>query len=810
MAKTRHNHLLDTIDEIITNAKEKGIVHLYSEDELLTGQTLTINGHQLKHFGTCGYLGLEQDMRLKQAVADAVMSYGTQFPMSKTYVSSSLYTRLESLMSRMYENKPVVLTKNSTIGHITVIPSIIREDDLVILDQQVHASVQSAVQLLKAKGVSVEIVRHSRMDLLEEKVKEAGNKYNRIWYMADGVYSMYGDFAPIKEMVALAEKYSRLYLYVDDAHGMSWTGPHGSGYISGQVGMHHKMVFCGTMGKSFGVSGGVIVFPEEEMQRKVKIFGGPLTFSVQIEPPMLAACIASAEIHLSDEIKIMQHELAEKISYCNYLISQTDLPLVEENQCPIFFIGTGMPATGYNFVKRMMDDGYYANLGVFPAVPVKNTGVRFTISRHNKLEDIKSFVEAMAYHYPKALEEENRTANEVRSAFKLPLLTEGATKKVTVPSTKLSLSYERSIHAFDKAEWDKLLSQNMSLDYDGVSFLEKAFKGNAKPEENWDFHYLLIRDENKKPVFATFLTSTVCKDDMFARPEISQTIEQERKINPYYLTSKSIMMGCLVTEGVHFFLDKTHSEWKSALKMMADKLNEIQEKESISSVYLRDFYDGDDELKKVLQDLGYVKVDMPELCVIEKMGWETTDELLAQLSKKSRHHLRKEVLAYQHCFDVEIQSNPSLDEVKQYISLFQAVKDKNLAINVFDYPDKFFFKMAEMNNWEMIVLKLKPELGGDNQPVTVTFSYKSSNGDYTGLFMGINYKYLQEFNIYRQSLYQILLRGKSLGAEKVRLGISASIEKRKLGATISPMIAFIQVKDNFNLETIEQLTVNQA
>ncbi|MEQ8531348.1 MAG: aminotransferase class I/II-fold pyridoxal phosphate-dependent enzyme, partial [Imperialibacter sp.] len=451
MAKTRHNHLLDTIDDIITNAANKGIVHLHSQGASLSGSTLRINDRELKHFGTCGYLGLEQDSRLKAGVIDAVTKYGTQFPMSKTYVSSPLYAELENLIEAMY-GYPVILTKNSTLGHITVIPSIIRDDDVVILDQQVHASIQSAVQMLKPKGVRVEIIRHSNLEMLEERIQELRSKYNRIWYMADGVYSMYGDVAPIKEMQKLADKYDQLYLYVDDAHGMSWAGEHGTGFIMSQVKMHSKMVLCATMGKCFGATGGLIVFPEEEMRRKVKIFGGPLTFSVQIEPPMLGAAIASAKIHLSDEIYTMQQRLAGKIEFCNELIRQTDLPLVVENECPIFFIGTGMPATGYNFVERLMKEGYYVNLGVFPAVPVKNTGVRFTISCHNSEADIEGFVEAMDYHYPKALEDEGKTENEVRKSFKMPLLSE----KVAVEpkaSSELTTEMSTTIEAFPEEEW---------------------------------------------------------------------------------------------------------------------------------------------------------------------------------------------------------------------------------------------------------------------------------------------------------------------------------------------------------------------
>ena len=54
---------------------------------------------------------------------------------------------------------------------------------------------------------------------------------------------------------------------------------------------------------------------------------------------------------------------------------------------PGIYIPTGLPSSGYNMSKRLMNDGFYVNMGIFPAVPVKNTGIRFTISRHNQIEE---------------------------------------------------------------------------------------------------------------------------------------------------------------------------------------------------------------------------------------------------------------------------------------------------------------------------------------------------------------------------------------------------------------------------------------
>ena len=388
MAKIKHNNFLDTVNEVITDAAKQGVLHLYAEGENFTGRTIGVGGNALYHFGTTGYLGLEQDPRLKAAAVGAIQKYGTQFPLSKSYISHPLYNGLEEKIEQMY-GQPIIITKNSTLGHLGAIPSAVDDRDAVILDHQVHWSVQNACKLLKNRSIPVDMVRHNHLDMLEDKIKYHSRKRNRIWYMADGIYSMYGDSAPLHQLMALSEKYSQLHLYIDDVHGMSWAGRHGTGFVMDQLKeLPDNMLLFGTLSKTFGASGAVLVCPDKKMHHRIKTFGGPLTFSAQLEPASVAAASASADIHLSPEIYSLQNELKERIQYFNGLLSKTDLPLVDRNESPVFYIGTGMPKTGYNFVNRLMEEGFYVNLGLFPAVPVKNTGVRITISRHNQKEEI--------------------------------------------------------------------------------------------------------------------------------------------------------------------------------------------------------------------------------------------------------------------------------------------------------------------------------------------------------------------------------------------------------------------------------------
>ncbi|HBU77835.1 MAG TPA: aminotransferase class I/II, partial [Muricauda sp.] len=124
MAKIKHHNFLNTVHEVFTDAKRAGVLHLYAGGSSFSGRTIRIGGKDMFHFGTTGYLGLEQDARLKEASKEAIDKYGTQFPLSKSYISNPLYETLESTIGDMYGH-PIVITKNSTLGHMGVIPNAV-------------------------------------------------------------------------------------------------------------------------------------------------------------------------------------------------------------------------------------------------------------------------------------------------------------------------------------------------------------------------------------------------------------------------------------------------------------------------------------------------------------------------------------------------------------------------------------------------------------------------------------------------------------------------------------------------------------
>lgn len=406
-------------DTTIGDAVESGVLQRNAEDERLDGRIVTLGGEKLINFGSCSYLGLETDPRLKAGAIDSVDRFGALFACSRGYMSAPPYSELESLFEQIYA-APIILTQTTTLGHLAVLPVLVGRKDAVLLDRQVHASVQMAAGLLRAKNIHVEALRHNDLGEVERRASALAATHPRVWYLADGVYSMYADVAPVDELCDLQQSIPQLFTYYDDAHGMSWTGKNGRGFVLGERPIPERTIVALSFGKGFGVGAGAcLVFSDPEDARRVRNCGGPLNFSGPMPPATLGAAIASARLHLSDEMPEIQKELRERIELCNRLLIDEELPLVSHSAVPIRYLSVGPPAMAYNVVCRLIAEGFFTNAGIFPAVPIKRSGLRFTITRHHDPDDIIELVRAIAYHLPRAAKELGVSLDKVRSDFQL-------------------------------------------------------------------------------------------------------------------------------------------------------------------------------------------------------------------------------------------------------------------------------------------------------------------------------------------------------------------------------------------------------
>jgi hypothetical protein len=115
--------------------------------------------------------------------------------------------------------------------------------------------------------------------------------------------------------------------------------------------------------------------------------------------------------------------------------------------------------------------------------------------------------------------------------------------------------------------------------------------------------------------------------------------------------------------------------------------------------------------------------------------------------------------------------------------------------------------MVKNRNWEFIVLRLKKKFASTRtaKPVGVMFCYKNLNHTYVPNYIGLDYRYTEEFQIYRQLLFQTIKRTKTIKFHKVDFGMTATFEKKKVGATVKSQTSYVQTRENYSIEMLELL-----
>jgi hypothetical protein len=178
------------------------------------------------------------------------------------------------------------------------------------------------------------------------------------------------------------------------------------------------------------------------------------------------------------------------------------------------------------------------------------------------------------------------------------------------------------------------------------------------------------------------------------------------------------------------------------------------------------------------------------------------------LSKNSKAHFRKNVRRYIDKYEVDIVKQPTNDEISHWYTLYENVKSHSLDLNTFSLPKKLFRNIILSRDWETLVLRVTPE-EGPKSTVAVVFSHIASD-NYIPMIIGLDYDFNANYKVYRQALYQVVMRAGKLGKKKVLLGFSAAIEKKKVGATTTPTYAFMQIKDNYNAQTLSMMNLATA
>ncbi|MGA7271808.1 MAG: aminotransferase class I/II-fold pyridoxal phosphate-dependent enzyme [Acidimicrobiia bacterium] len=394
---SQHERLMRLFRRNADRSAEAGLTGIHFSG-VGDGSSLEIDGRLVANFGSCSYLGLAVDERLKEGAKAAIDRFGALYSSSQAYAAVDLYEELEELMMRMTDAAGVVLPPTTTLGHLSILPTLVGDGDALALDAHSHASLQLTVQVLAGRGIPIHPIQHDDKGALESTIDELASSHRRVWYVADGVYSMFGDLAPLPTISGLMEQHQNLHLYLDDAHGFSWLGRHGRGYVLSEMPWSERLVVAVGLAKSFGSGGGALFFGDADRARTVRALGGPMTFAGPIHPPTLGAAVASAKIHLSPEHVEMRRRMSAQIDLVATQMARHRLPVVSWARTPIWLVRVGDFDRVLEIARRMLVDGFYLNVSAFPAVPVGQAGLRFTHTLRNTDDQIVDMLERLAHH----------------------------------------------------------------------------------------------------------------------------------------------------------------------------------------------------------------------------------------------------------------------------------------------------------------------------------------------------------------------------------------------------------------------------
>ena len=632
----------------------------------------------------------------------------------------------------------------------------------------------------------------------------------------------------LNHLLSISDK---VKLYVDDAHGMSWAGKHGVGSFLSRMPFHDRMILATSLNKAFSAAGGVMVFPTAQMRQRVMDCGGPMVFSGPVQPPMLGAAVASAKLHLSDEIYSYQQALAERTRMVNRRMRELSLPLLVENEAPIFFVRMGLPRVAFRVVQRLMDEGYFINASVYPTVPMKRAGVRFAVTSAHRMEDIEGALSAMARIVPEVLDEEEMSAGmldelfasavpeealrseqyrdvQLRDVMAVEDSTPSLVSELSIDPRSLSVERYRSIDALDTEEWDRLLGEVGSCSAEAQRVAEQAFRQHSRDEYNWDFHYVIVRTADGTPVAASFFSSALNKDDMLMRDEVSQAVEARRAADPYFLTSKIVTMGSGFSEGNHLYLDRA-GPWRAALVRMLEVATEIYDADAANMLLLRDLPADDPEMDAFLRDQGLVKIPMFTSYYLD-IDWSSQEEYLAKLSRRKRKHLREIIERSAH-YSVKVfspQSGEQLDAdgLAHLYRLYRNVADRKRKLNVFPLPATLMPKLQTSDAWELVAVYLSEEGGGpaDGKPIAFYAAHRHT-GHYAPFLCGLDYRFVFEHGAYRNMIFEMIQRAQATGVKRIHMGMDADQEKQRFGCQPMENCVYLQARDHFNGELLREI-----
>jgi len=355
------------------------------------GATAIHEGRELVNFCSYDYLGLNQEPAVAEAAKAAIDAGGTSVSASRLVAGERmLHRELEQELANFYGTDACLAFVSGHATNISTIGMLMAPEDLIVQDELMHNSAIVGAKLSRATSINF---RHNNLDDLEKVLRENRAKHMNALIVAEGLYSMDGDYPDLRRLIEIKRRYGA-WLMIDEAHSLGVMGKTGRGSFE-HFGIDPRDIdiWMGTLSKTLGSCGGYICGTHDLIEI-LKYQAPGFVYSVGLSPPATAAALTALRILKSDPARVAK--LQANGRYFVEEANKAGLDTMTSAGLSVVPVMIGDPVRAVRLTDRLLDRGINALPIIHPAVPMKAARIRFFITSRHTQDQIRGTVQIVA------------------------------------------------------------------------------------------------------------------------------------------------------------------------------------------------------------------------------------------------------------------------------------------------------------------------------------------------------------------------------------------------------------------------------
>ncbi len=350
-------------------------------EEVYSSTEARIGEKRVLLFGTNNYLGLSFAPECLKAAHEAIDNEGTGTTGSRMANGSYFgHRQLEKEFADFYQCRESIVFTTGYQANLGTIAGLVGSGDVVLIDGDSHASIYDGCTL---SGADVIRFRHNDAADLDKRLRRLGERASSTLIIAEGIYSMLGDQAPLADIISVKNKYDSLLL-LDEAHSLGVLGNTGQGLVE-KTGMMSGVDFItGTFSKSLCSIGGFCVSNHPQLDQ-LRYISHPYIFTASPSPATIASTRAALKLlrkgtKLREQLWKNAHQLYSRLGETGYMLGPEPGPIVAAI--------LDNPKQALALWQGLLENNVYVNLILPPAAPENKSLVRCSINAAHTSEQI--------------------------------------------------------------------------------------------------------------------------------------------------------------------------------------------------------------------------------------------------------------------------------------------------------------------------------------------------------------------------------------------------------------------------------------